>query len=239
MLAVAGCLVAAGVFVAVRSPVREAPPKRQTVSDSQRVQDKARELMRNGLHKAAIDLLTTYVRATPNDVDAQLLLGQALSDAGLYTQAELVVDDIFRSLQAPLKARLWWLKGELARRRGEPAEMYMTFFASATDQPDATPEVWSRYGQLLERDRPLEARDWCQRAFDAGLRDAGTLRVLGRIALDNDELDRALELLESAVEKETHNPEIWLLLTQTLRQMGRDDQALAVAQTAVQSRPDG
>ena len=253
MLAVAVCLVAAGVIVAFRPTTPDTTPtKPQPPSDSQRVQEQARKLMQNGLHKPAIDLLTTYTRANPNDVDAQLLRAQALSDVGQYDQAEQSVDKIFLSLQAPLKAQLHWLKGELVRRRLNDPKKYMPHFESAVNQPDVTPELWSRYGQLLERDRPRwrdadppspdpeqEARDWCQRAYDAGLRDAATLRVLGKFALDNDEFDRALELLEAAVEKEKNNPELWLLLVQTFRQMGRDDQALAAVQTALQGRPDG
>jgi len=237
VLGLAVGLVAVGAIIVFRPPAVNPANKPAPVTEGQRAIEQAQSLMAEGLHKPAIELLMDYLRSAPDDADAYLLLAQALWEFGEYASAERVVDGLWESL--PNKARLWWLKGELVRRRETNPARYMTFFQKATDCPDVTPEQWSRYGQLLVESDPREARRWCQRAYDAGWRDASTLRVLGTLALDNNELSLARDLLETAVEKEKNNPEIWLPLVQTYRELGQADRAVETAQMALQGRPNG
>ncbi|MCL2700350.1 MAG: tetratricopeptide repeat protein [Phycisphaerae bacterium] len=237
VLALAVCLVIVGVIIALRPPASD--PPRQATPEGQRVLEMAQGLIRDKQHTPAIDLMRSYInKVDPTDADVLMLLAQTLWDCERYDHA---AETLARLEQvAPLKARLWWLKGELARRRDNDPAAYMPLFKKATEQPDSTPDIWARYGLLLMRhDQPAEARVWCQRAYDAGWQDADTLAVLGEAALDTNELPLAQSLLERAVEKDKNNPRLWRLLVQTFRQAGLDDRAIATAQTALQHKGDG
>jgi len=248
LLALAAGLFAVGVMLLLR-PGTPSEDRPRSVSDAQMVLDQSRAFMKDGLYKAAIENMESYIRLqrkvkTPdgmevtNETEVRPLLAEAYYATKAYGQAEATVDDLFR-LQS-LKAKMLWLKGELVRQRNEPPEKYMPFFTRAANAGDVTPETWSKYGQvLMDIGDPLAAQKWCTKAYDAGLRDAPTLRVLGELAMKGNDLPKARQLLEQAVQKDKNDPALWLMLVRTMRLQGQADKALQTAMQAVAAKEDG
>jgi tetratricopeptide (TPR) repeat protein len=85
--------------------------------------------------------------------------------------------------------------------------------------------------------RHLDARHCCEQALAADPGHADALHLMGLLALDAGEQDRALDWIASAIRQDP-KPEYLCSLGIALQAQGRHDEALNVFDKAVQLRPD-
>jgi len=173
-------------------------------------------------YEGARDLMISYIRAHPEDVEVRPVLAGAYYRLGQYAEAEAAVKEVLD--RAPESAEALWVKGQLLQRRGE--EGYRKYFQAAADSPAAEPDMWSRYGAwLLAMGDVDAARTYLHRAYDAGLRDTATLFALGRAALAANQFEDAERFLDEAARNDPENPDVLVLLAETRMNLGNPDQA--------------
>ena len=173
-------------------------------------------------YEGARDLMISYIRAHPEDVEVRPILAGAYYRLGQYAEAEAAVEEVLR--RAPESAEARWVKGQLLQRRGEDG--YRQHLQAAADSPAAGAEMWSRYGAWLLTAGDVDAaRTYLRRAYDAGLRDTATLSALGRTALAANQFEDAERLLDEAARNDPENAEVLVLLAETRMNLGKADQA--------------
>jgi tetratricopeptide (TPR) repeat protein len=100
------------------------------------------------------------------------------------------------------------------------------------------PPALDRATALCEQGRLAEAEAICRRALAADLSDAEALHLLGVIALQQDDADAAVRLMEQAAAAAPGEPKYCVNLSAVLGQVGRNDEALATAREAAARHPD-
>jgi len=215
VLAAGGVIVAVTIYLWLRpeEPPPAAPnPARPTTADE--VIAAAQAGLKSRQFGPAISLMQSYVRAYPTDIEVRPLLAEGLyqqaateeepKKTALCDEAEHTIDDVLRL--SPRMPRALWLKGQLMRRRGKSPEL---MFREAALSPEADGEIWARYGRfLLEQGKAQEAREYLQKAMDAGATDASVLSGLGQLAMQDGDFAKAQELLSQALAKEPADADV-------------------------------
>ncbi|MFB3892434.1 MAG: tetratricopeptide repeat protein [Phycisphaerae bacterium] len=168
LLGAAAVVVAAGgALLALYppwQPSRQEPAPTETLG--QEVLAKAQTAIAAGRPDVARDLMMSYVRTHPGDVEVRMLLARTHLKLNDARSAEATVNAILRN--SPTHAEALWLKGELLRARGQDGS---EFFRAAAEGPAATARIWALWGaELLRQGKDDEARKFLQRAADAGIK---------------------------------------------------------------------
>jgi tetratricopeptide (TPR) repeat protein len=167
------------------------------------------------------------------DLEDRLVLAQALmalDGAAEAQEAELEIDEVLK--RAPRTAKALWLKGELVARRG--GDKYMYFYQQAAQSPDATPEIWVRYGLTLKSSGdPAAAEEYLRKAYDAGVKDHRTCGALGELAYGAKRFRQAADYLAEAVKRRPSDARSWRLLAAAQRNLGEIDAALKTLEEAI------
>lgn len=231
------CIILAIAMVIAFSPQN---PDRSTHSPSQDpnarlVQDILKTAMTElqlGQTEKAIELMSAYVQQAPDDVAVRPLLAQALLLANKSAAAEREVDEILQ--RRPNQAEVLWMKGELIARRG--GANYLPVWQKALQAPDATPELWLRFGlRMLGSGDETLGEEYIRKAFHAGIKDYRTYSSLGRIAYRNNRFDEALPLLNEALQRQPDAAKVWLMTASCYKHLNQLDKALATLEEALKN----
>jgi tetratricopeptide (TPR) repeat protein len=228
LLILAICFVAGLLCYLLLAPADEVVPEPTTTangSPTRQLRQQAEALLASGRPVEAELVLTEYIQSHPEDLVVRVMLGEFYLQQGKLDKAEAVIDDILRI--SPDNAIALWHKGLVEMQKGAPgAEDY---FHKAAAMPNAGPKVWGRYGiYLSETGKPDAAREYLDRAIDAGSEDPQTYIRRGQLAFVDENLPLAEQVLRRAVELEPRHPLGWVELAEVLRNSGRRDESVTV-----------
>jgi len=248
LVCVIALLVGLTFYVAFRpSPVVDAPPQ-PVLSEEQRVLQavdgvmsaaSARSLDASATKMAAarmIDLMRSYIKANPRDYKVRLKLIDVLMLSGANADAIKIAEDILAIY--PASSEALWRKGELLRMDGKGGE---EFFEKAATSPDASPDIWSRYGcHLMSLGEKAQAAPWLEKGFAAGSQNGWGLMGLGELAIADRKFEQAHDYFAQAVKDPQVGLRAWLLLAETRKYLGRLDEAADAITECFEShrRPD-
>ena len=140
--------------------------------------------------------------------------------------------------RAPKALRPWL---QLGRARGEQREFEASRAAYATAERLATGEppalAIAQAGQataLMSLGKPAQAETLARTAMTHGVRAPGALTVMGRRALQRNDLEAAMRFLDGALKEHPGDADAWWAMSRTLDRMGQTKASVAAAQRAGQ-----
>ena len=236
VLALAAAVLAVAGYVWWSSgPTPEKPSPHGEATLAKEVLSKAKSAIAAGDPTAAINLMQTYIRTHPSDVEVRPFLARTYWTAGQTPLAEEVLTGLQRL--APNLASALWLRGEMAKARGD--RDYLKYFAQAMSSPTVEPAMVSLYAtELLAHEKDAEAEKFLNRATAAGLKDVPTLHGLGLLALKRKEYAKAEDQFREALKIERTNAPSWRMLATAQREDGHPEKALATIQEALKATRD-
>jgi len=185
---------------------------------------------------AARDLLASYEKSHPGNIEVQTALARAYLGLSEPDKADSLIEAVLA--RSPQWAEALWVKGEIIRLQGKAD--YMDYFrAAAESQIGTSPRIWSMYGlELLERKDFEIAGEYLQRAVLAGHEDFLTLRALGGVLLRQKKYSQAAEFLSKAVKKYNKEPRVWAMLAEAQKNEGKFSQAESTLERALELKRD-
>ncbi len=150
-------------------------------------------------------------------------LGISLLAHGFFAEA---VEGLRRASElAPSEFRWHYYLGQSIRRTGDAGAAANAFLAAlALEENNLPARLWLAEA-LLDREQLDEAEAAFARALELRPHCAQALTGLGRIALSRGDNEKALTLLESALEQEAESPRARYALALALRALGRLEEA--------------
>lgn len=236
VLALAAVVLAVAVYIGwFRSETPHKPDNPTGTSLAQDVIIRAKSLAAAGQTAPAIELMQSYVRTRLGDVEVRPALARILWSAGRIDEAGRVLDEIQRI--APNLAPALWLRGEMAKARGEAD--YAKHFAQAVASPTVEPPMLSLYAlELLASGEDAEAQAFLTRAQAAGLKDVPTHQGMGLLALRRKQYAQAAEQFREALKIDRASAACWRMLAVAQREDGQVEQALQTLQDALKATRD-
>jgi predicted Zn-dependent protease len=223
VLGAAAILIVVAIIL-LNSNVHPFRPAKPGITLADQVRSQAQTAIDAGLNQAACDLLTAYCRKNPQDTELAIMLAKTLRQLGRAGEAELLVAGVLKI--SPQMPEALWLCGELTQARKGPNAQ--KFFDLAVQSPlcDKNPatgrDIWAKYAlQLLEAGQDQQARQYLQKASDAGLADARTAYGFGALASRAGQYDQAAKYLNESVHLDPANPQAQALLADAQVHLGQ------------------
>lgn len=221
-LAAALLLAGAALWIAfLPDPGKDAP--NETTSESRRILQLAKDLLRQNNAAEAVELLKSYITVHRQDQEVRLRLAELYLRLGDLERCDTTLTEALAI--SPEYAEAIWMQGLVALARGNnPAER----FARAARTPNAPPDVLGNYGlYLLSIRQPDKARTYLQRAADGETGNGRVYAELGKFAFEKNQADEACRLWKRATELSPRDAEAWALLAEV--QKNRNEPAAALA----------
>ncbi len=182
--------------------------------------------------KEALAILAKVKPENPNYDKALGFRVQIASEIGDLAQAQALVDEARRRF--PDKKEFLTMEAALLDKRGETDKAAAVLEKAVAAAPDDT-DLLYRYGVALEKlKRRTEAKAVMERIIAKDPVHPDALNYLGySMAEEGRDLDKALDMIRTALTKEPDNPFFLDSLAWTLHRLGRNDEALAAMERAI------
>jgi Tfp pilus assembly protein PilF len=195
-----------------------------------------RTFERNEDYRTALAIWSDVVAQRPNNARAQLNLGEELTGAGRYADAERYLSEAMRL--APRDAQVRYALGNLMLRQGRVAEA-MKFYRDALERRPAYAQVHNNFGMLLlDQGHPEDALKHLQAAVQAKPQRAQLWNNLGVVLRRMGRIDEAIAALQEAVRLDSAYAKAHARLAELLALRGRNDEAAAHYREALRLMPD-
>jgi len=220
-------------FPAALRVARARHPELVPESTLERSRDQASELLNQALPGEALKIVEQGLRRFPDSGELKALKIAALIDEGLLSEAEGVLEAGLKV--EPKSARLGYLRLSLLHARGEKEALREELSRLHTDRLEPRTrlkiaELWIWVQSFAEAEAEL-------RAVYRVMPSPTVTAKLSRVMVLDGRIQDAVNLLESALEKDSSNLSLKVSLGHAQRERGRLPEALAVLNDVVAADP--
>lgn len=197
------------------------------------------DLVAKGDRQGAVRVLEQILKANGADGEARLLLGSILADEGKRPEALAQLTDAVRLM--PGSAMAHNALGEALNNSGDLKTARTAFEKAVALDPNLAQARINLGSVLLQSGDPAAATDHLDRAIAilGKSRDAAyPLYLRAKIYADQDNADKAANLLKAAVSLQPDFGEAWSDLGQALKGLLDDTGAFAAFQRSVELNPE-
>ena len=199
---------------------------------------KARTLHKLGKHAACARALEDYLRSSPMDVEANLLLGESLEAATHFQSARAVFE--FVAEIAPDNAEGLKHAGAMMQRTGDPQKALEYYERALQADPRDQEAIKARKNLAAETALSAASYDTVQHSREqiVDKEQAQRLERQTRRALSPEELQAELERLEGQYAEDSSNVELMLEMAELHEKLRDAEAALELIERALTYRRD-
>jgi tetratricopeptide (TPR) repeat protein len=198
----------------------------------------AKTLRKAGRHDACAKSLETYLATSPLDVEANLMLGQALEAAAHFQSARAVYE--FVAEIDPRNPEGLKSAGEMVRRAGDPAAALEYYERALEADPRDQDALKARKNLAAETALQSGGFETAEHSRDQ-IKDKDEARALERsqrLHLSDEELREELERLEGRFSEDPSNPDLMVEMADVHEKLADPEAALDMLERAADYRKD-
>ena len=196
----------------------------------------ARSYLEKNDHAAATIQLKNALVKAPDSAEARFLLGRALLESGDPVAAEIELRKALElkfsaDLTTPVLARALLAQRQFKKVTDELGKVTLTSAEARADFKTTVAQGYAMQGKM----------DAARDAFDEAVASKGdfapALLGLARLKAGEQDLPRAMEMVDAIIAKAPQNAEAWHFKADLLRAEGKGEAAIAAYQKVVEIRP--